>query len=652
MNQFIELTQKTPPSKTLEGEKRATERELMKASEDKYRALVENGSDVILVAQDERFKFLNSKAMEISGYSQEEILSKPFLDFIHPSDRGIIIERYLKRLRGDEFLHVYPFRMVEKSGKIKWMEIHATQINWEGKPASLCFLSDITERRKAEESLQDSEEKYRVLVENANEAIFIRQDDLIKFPNPKTLSLTGYAFEELSNIPFLNLVHADDRSHLIERTEQNIQKKNFLETYSFRILNKTRDEIWVQMNFAPVNWEGKPATLNFLRNVTQEKKLEAQFQFAQKMEAIGNLASGIAHDFNNLLMGIQGYVSLMLLDVDPNHHHWESLKRIGELVKGGSGLTSQLLAFARKGKYEVKTWDVNKIILKSSTMFEHTKKEIRVHRRLQENVWNVEVDRGQIEQALLNLYVNAWQAMPEGGDLYLETKNVRLDQNYKKPFAVKPGIYVRISITDTGVGIAKEIQEKIFEPFFTTKEMGRGTGLGLASVYGIVKNHGGIINVYSEEGHGTTFHLYFPASHKEIIEEKGLSGEILKGNETILLVDDENTIVEVVGKALQMVGYQVLVAKKGEEAIEIYQKNNGRVALIILDMIMPGMGGQKVYDRLKEINPKVKVILASGYSIDSEASHIMDKGCNGFIQKPFGIKELSEKIREVLDLSC
>jgi CheY-like chemotaxis protein len=283
-------------------------------------------------------------------------------------------------------------------------------------------------------------------------------------------------------------------------------------------------------------------------------------------------------------------------------------------------------------------------------MFERTKKEIKVYRKYQQDIWASEVDSGQIEQLLLNLFVNAWQAMPDGGDLYLETKNVTLGEDYIKPFWLKPGRYVKISVTDTGVGMDEKTQQRIFEPFFTTKEMGRGTGLGLASAYGIVKSHGGFINVYSQIGHGTTFKIYLPASDKELKEEKKpMSIEILRGSETVLLVDDENTITDVVEKALTMMGYKVFLAGGGEEAVKVYSKNQGSISLVILDMIMPGMNGGKTYDLLKEINPGVKVILSSGYSFNGEAAQIMSRGCDGFIQKPFGIKELSQKIREILD---
>jgi two-component system cell cycle sensor histidine kinase/response regulator CckA len=502
--------------------------------------------------------------------------------------------------------------------------------------------------RQAEEALRASEEKYRTLVENASEAIFILQDEKIKFANSRAIFLSGYTAEELSRTPFMELIHPEDREMARERYGGKMKGEDIPGSQAYRYLNKSGETLWVQMNSVPITWEGRPATLHFARDLTQEKKLEAQFQMAQKMEAIGTLAGGIAHDFNNLLMGIQGHISLMLFDLLSSHPHYESLKKIEEQVKSGANLASQLLAFARRGKYEVRPSDLNQIVQQSSGMFERTKKEVKVSRKYQEKIWPVEVDRNQIEQILLNLYVNAWQAMQEGGNLYLETQNITVGPDYSKPFAVQPGRYVRISVRDTGVGMDKKTAARIFEPFFTTKEMGRGTGLGLASVYGIVKNHGGFITVYSEVGHGTTFHIYLPASEKEITEEKKLPGEIPAGKETVLLVDDEETIIEVMEKALLLTGYKVFVARGGEEALEVFKRNRERIDIVILDMIMPGMGGGKVFDSLRALHPGVKVVLSSGYSIDGEASQIMARGCNGFIQKPFGIRELSQKIREVM----
>jgi CheY-like chemotaxis protein len=325
------------------------------------------------------------------------------------------------------------------------------------------------------------------------------------------------------------------------------------------------------------------------------------------------------------------------------------LKRIEEQVTSGADLTKQLLGFARGGRYEVKTTAMNDIIKKTSSMFGRTKKEITIHLKYGKDLWAVEVDQGQMEQVFMNLYVNAWQAMPGGGEIYLETENVLLEDERVLPYAIKPGKYVKISITDTGMGMDEKTRESIFDPFFSTKALGRGTGLGLATVYGIIKGHGGMINVYSETGHGTTFTLYLPASEKEVVKEKAVEDTVLRGTETILLVDDEKIILNVSKEMLEFLGYRIYLAGSGQEAIAIYREKRNDIDLVILDMIMPGISGGETFDRLREINPEIRVLLSSGYSINGHAQQILDRGCNGFLQKPFQLEKLSRKVREMLD---
>jgi CheY-like chemotaxis protein len=327
----------------------------------------------------------------------------------------------------------------------------------------------------------------------------------------------------------------------------------------------------------------------------------------------------------------------------------DHLKEIEDYVTAAAKLTRQLLGFARKGQVEVKPIDINRLVKKGALMFGRTRKEIEIKSQYQEDLWSVEVDPGQMDQVFLNLFVNAGQAMSEGGELYLDTKNVILDESTVRPHQVRPGKFVKISVTDTGVGMDEETRQRIFDPFFTTKERGRGTGLGLATVYGIMKNHGGFITVFSEKGIGTTFNLYLPASDKQPVVETVASQELVYGSETILLVDDEDIVIDVVGQILENLGYKVLLARSGMEAIEIYWANRSFIDLVILDIIMPHMSGAATYDRLKGIDPDVKVLLCSGYSVDSQAAALLQQGCMGFLQKPFNTRELSRKIRDILD---
>jgi len=518
---------------------------------------------------------------------------------------------------------------------------------------------DITERKQAEKALRESKEFSENLMFSMKDGFSILDKQGVHVNvNQAFCEMTGFTLEELIGSGPPHLYWPEEEYENIETAFEKTLRGEFKD---FELMMKRKNGERFSVIVSP-SWildeEGKVISyfatfkdITVHKQAEEEKKvLEAKLQQAQKMEAIGTLAGGIAHDFNNLLMGIQGHSSLLMSHIDSDHPHFERLKGIQDMVQAGANLTEQLLGFARGGKYEVKPTDLNELIKKSCEMFGRTQKNIEINRKHQKGIWPVEVDRGQIQQVLLNLYVNAWHAMSDGGYIYIETSNVILDENDTKPFNMKPGKYVKISVTDTGAGMDKTTQQKIFDPFFTTKEMGRGTGLGLASTYGIIKNHSGIINVYSEKGTGSTFNIYLPASEKEVsITKKSRTAEIPKGTETVLFVDDEEIILDVGKDMLTEIGYKVLLAKSGKEAVEVYRQHKDTIDLVIVDMIMPRMGGGEAYDRMKEIDPHLKVLLSSGYSIDGEATKILERGCNGFIQKPFNMEELSVKIREILD---
>ena len=627
--------------------------EALRESEERFRELAENIREVFwLFDWNEQKVIYVSPAYEtVWGRSIEDLYNRyeEWAESIHPDDLNYAQESFAKiaETGGGE---TREYRIVRPDGSVRWVSDRGFAITGDdGKVLRIAGIAeDITERKRAEEALRESEEKYRLLVENAYDAIFVVQDGVFKYANPRTLEMTGYSRKELASIPFSSRIHSEDRDMVVERYKRRLKGEEVNSNYTYRAINKAGEQGWRQINSVPITWEGRPATMCFVRDITSEKRLEAELQQARRMEALGTLAGGIAHDFNNLLMGIQGRISLMIMDADPSQSRYEDLKDMEDIVKSGADLTKQLLGFARTGKYDVKPTDLTELIKRTFLIFGRTHKEIQIHINYQEDIWAVEVDQRQIEQVLLNLYVNAWQAMPGGGDLYLQTRNVILDENFVKPFHLAPGNFVKISVTDTGVGMDETTQQKVFEPFFTTKEMGRGTGLGLASVYGIVRNHGGIINVYSEKGQGTNFNIYLPASASEIIEEKKSPGNPMKGTETILLVDDDERIVAIGAKALKKMGHQVLSARNGKEAILLYEKNQNNIDVVVLDMIMPEMGGGETYDRLKAINPNVRVILSSGYSIEGQASEILKRGCDGFIQKPFKMRELSQRIKEIL----
>jgi two-component system, cell cycle sensor histidine kinase and response regulator CckA len=381
----------------------------------------------------------------------------------------------------------------------------------------------------------------------------------------------------------------------------------------------------------------------------EKKKLQRQLIQVQKMEAIGTLAGGIAHDFNNILMGLQGHISMFLHDIHPDHPYRVKLENMESYIRRGADLTKQLLGFARGGKYDVKPTDMNELLGKSADLFGRTRKEISIYRSFAEGLWTVDADQGQMDQVFLNLFVNSSQAMPGGGNLDLRTENVVFGEMDPKPIGLTKGRFVRITVTDDGVGMDKKTLDRVFEPFFTTKPKGIGSGLGLASAYGIVKNHGGGIHVYSEPEKGTTIQIYLPVTEKPPATGEEKKEKVLTGRETILVVDDEQINISVMVEMLEMLHYRVLPAGSGQEAIAIYQEKKGEIDLVVMDMIMPGISGGKTFDILREINPDVAVILASGYSVEGEARIIINRGCRGFIQKPFHLQELSRKVREALD---
>ncbi len=380
----------------------------------------------------------------------------------------------------------------------------------------------------------------------------------------------------------------------------------------------------------------------------EHKRLEAQLHDAQKFKAIGTLAGGIAHDFNNLLMGVQGRASLISMNLEPSHPLMEHVSAIEEHVRSATDLTKQLLGFARGGKYEVRPIDLNEIVDNSAQMFGRTRKQINIHKKMAEQSITVEVDKSQIEQVLLNLFVNAWQAMPSGGNLYIETGITELDAEFCCSHEMTPGSYAWFSVTDTGLGMSEEVRQRVFDPFFTTKEKQRGTGLGLASAYGIVKNHGGYIRVSSKSGEGATFYTYLPLSKKAAFREIPAAAQLVRGVGHILVVDDEQMILDIGKALLETLGYQVSTANGGEQAVEVLSKKNEDIDLVILDMIMPGLDGGITFDRIRALDKEVKVILSSGYSLDGQAQEILERGCSGFIQKPFTISELAVTVRKIL----
>ncbi len=596
-----------------------------------------------------RLLMVNKGFAELTGYTTEEI--KTLDDWFpraypDPEYRAQVLADWNSSKKTTDA--VRQFKVTCKTGKVKDIEFRGSFLP-DGR--ALVTLADITEREQAEEALKESEGRFRTLVEESPLGIaVIGQDGGFRYLNRQFRAIFGYTLEDVPNGSVWSRKAYPEKAYRdqVIGTWLEDQKMAPVGQSRERRFNVTcKDGTRKCILFRPVLLENMDQFV-ICEDLTEKMKLERQFQQAQKFEAIGTLAGGIAHDFNNLLMGIHGRTSLMKVDLSPTHPYMEHLEAVEEYVRSAASLTRQLLGFARGGKYEVKPTDVNELVVESAAMFGRTKKEIRIHTKVHPEPLVADVDRGQIEQVLLNIFVNAWQAMPEGGNLYLETRPVMLDDDHCTTSQAIAGPYAMVSITDTGVGMDEETRRRIFDPFFTTKEKGRGTGLGLASAYGIIGNHGGLITANSEKGSGATFDICLPLSGRRLNSEMPMSGRLVKGSETILLVDDEDMILAVGRAMLEKLGYRVVTACDGRQAVESVARMADEIDLVILDLIMPGMDGGKTFDRIREIRPRTRVLLSSGYAINGQAEEILKRGCNGFIQKPFDIQQLSDKVRQLL----
>ncbi|MGV8057658.1 MAG: PAS domain S-box protein [Smithellaceae bacterium] len=627
-------------------------RQALQESETAYRTIFENTGTAVAIADENKKPLLvNNEMCQLTGFSKEELLAADWITFVAPQDRERLRGYHRLRLTDPEAApRHYEYQIITKYGDFKDVFMVSELIPDTKK--SLVSMIDITGRKQAEAALSKSNELLQELFRSSRDIICILdKNGIFQYVSPSLTSVTNHQEHELIGKSCFEFIYFDDRKLAINAFSTLVTGKNRGIVTEFRF--RKADGTWIYLEALGNNCLDNTAIKGIIinaRDVSARKRMEDQLLQAHKMQAIGTLASGIAHDFNNLLMGIQGYISLMLLHKDSGDPEFDKLNKMQSLVQSGADLTANLLGFARGGQYELKPADINELVSKTANIFGRTKKEILIHQKYEKNILPVEVDRVQIEQVLINIYVNSWQAMPgDGGDIYVETDNITLSDADAPAIGIKEGDYVRIMISDTGSGMDEETRRRVFEPFFTTKEQGRGAGLGLASAYGIIKAHGGVIDVTSELGHGTIFSIYLPASAKKISRETIDDKTMILGNETILLVDDEESIIDVCGEILDTLGYNVLQAANGADALKIYETNKGRIDLVILDMIMPGLSGGETFDALKLIDPEAKVMLSSGYMVSDQAKRIMDKGCHAFIQKPFRMEELSRKIRGVLD---
>ena len=646
--------------------------EALRESELRYRSLFQESQDALFLIKNHVYIDCNPAAERLFRCSREEILG---------SNPGRFSPEFQSdgSASSDLTASMHKTRFSERPLRFEWMhkakgdhlfdaEVSISKVFIRGEATFLVLVRDITEQKHVREILMKEQERLASILDGIPlPTIMIDRNHRVLFWNRSSELTSGVSRENVLNQPLnLGFLYKDQQHPTLANLILDLTDEELLAQYGDKGLRKYEEtpEAFGVVERLSVNGRERVVALVATRlrdtrgkvvgaiqcaqDITERAQLQEQLQQVQKIEALGTLAGGIAHDFNNLLMAIQGHVSLILLDAPSAARYIEKLRSIDRLVKSGAELTRQLLGFARAGKYDVKPVDINELIENSSDMFGRTRKEIEIEKQLEPALWTVEADRGQIEQVLLNIYVNAWQAMPAGGKLSIKSGNTLLQPDDVEPWGIRPGRYLKIVIADTGIGMDEDTLKRIFDPFFTTKEMGRGTGLGLASAYGIIKNHGGFIDVASQKGKGTIFTIYLPASGKPVSSEIRSADVLQKGTETILFVDDEEEILAVSEEILQTLGYQALVARNGREALEIYRNNRNSIDLVILDMIMPGMSGGETHDALRKIDPHVRVLLSSGYSLDGQANEILQRGCDGFLQKPFDITALSIKLKEIL----
>jgi len=632
-------------------------RERLRESEAWYRTVFESYAAAIFVIDaDDIISMTNLQARFLSGYEKEEIEGRlKWTDLVHQDDIPMLAESRKKRLETlDETIKTYRIRLKAKEG-YKWVYMSVGFI-----PAlkkTIASLIDITEQVKKEEELRHREMIFRQALEASPLPIILYDTELRPtFLNEAFERLFGWSKEEFLSKGLMVLPHIPEelRSEANEFV-QEIYKKGITQRRTKRFTKDGRTLDVLLTGGAFKDQLGNPmGIIVFLMDITEEERINAQLKQLTKLEAIANVTSGISHDFNNILQAIYGFTQVMLLKKTPEDPDYKRLRAIEESCERARDLIQNLLVFARKAEVRLKPINLNREVKQNVSILERLlPKMINIELDLEHELHTISADTTQLQQILLNLSVNARDAMPEGGTLTFRTQNVYLDEDYcKGHLGFEPGEYVLLAVSDTGVGIPKEIRDKIFDPFFTTKEAGKGTGLGLSIVYGIVKAHKGHINVYSEEGKGTTFKIYFPAiltdemARKE--REENFHLPMGKG-ERVLVVDDEESLQDILSETLSKYNYRVMGAMTGEEALRICSEKGNEIALILLDLNMPGMGGIKCLKELEKTDLKAKVIIISGYAPNGDIKKEVTSRNLPYLLKPFDIPSLMRTIRRLLD---
>jgi PAS domain S-box-containing protein len=621
----------------------------LRCAEEKYRAIFENAVEGIFQsAPDGRFLSVNPAMAKMHGFSSPEEMMAEVTDIKH--QLYVDPKRYDDRQRLmaiHSFVKDFEGQVYKKGNGKLWISQSARNVQddqgrvlyYEG------FAQDVTERKEAEELSRN-------LIAASPLGIYIIQHDKFQIINQWFQDITGFDKEALSSMDPADLVHPEDRQEVEKQAANMLEGKNSV-PYEYRIITREGQVKWIMETVTPTTFQGSEAILGFSMDITGHKELEKQLLQAQKMEAVGRLAGGVAHDFNNMLGAIIGYTEMLMNRLNHDELAYHYCEELRKAANRAAMLTRQLLAFSRRQLLQPRKLNLNVIIGDLEKMLRRLiDEDIELFLNLEPVLAFVKADAGQMEQVILNLAINARDAMPQGGKLIISTANVTLDETPgQEQTGFTPGPYVLLGVSDDGPGIEPQNLEHIFEPFFTTKEVGGGTGLGLSMVYGIVKQSGGFIEVFSQPGRGTTFRLYLPSvgDFGEFFQPQAAENEPLKGTETILLVEDEKLLRQLTKDALEVNGYKVLEARDSREAITICEEYREPIHLMLTDVVMPQMSGRELAQTLKDLRPEIKVLYMTGYAEDVLFRQgVLDANLI-FLQKPFRQYELTAKVRQVLD---
>ncbi|MDO9391061.1 MAG: PAS domain S-box protein, partial [bacterium] len=628
----------------------------IRESQEKYRDLVENINDVVFAVDIHgKLMYISPSVEQVFGYRPDEIIGRNFIDFVDEADRPLLAREMQSHSQGG----VAPgeYRITTKNGVTKWISSSSRLIMEDGKPVGLNgLMTDITERRQAGEQIRLAAKKWETTFDSIGDGICLldRQWKILQC-NQSFINMVGRPYAEVLGRSCHDLFYGTDQTlekSPLTRMEHSLHHETQeLERAGRFLLAKADPIIDHQKALA--------GAVYTVTDITDRKLLEQELLQAQKMEAVGFLAGGVAHDFNNMLAGIVGNAELLQLKIYGQKELESYLDNIIKASGHAAGLTKQLLAFARKGQYQQVPVNVHKVIAETLGILGNTiDRRIKIEQHLRANPAVILGDHSQLENALMNLGINARDAMPQGGKLIFSTDLINLDKEYilQRNYKVEPGHYIQISVDDTGSGMSEEVKRHLFEPFFTTKEKGRGTGLGLAGVYGCIKNHGGSVEVYSEPGRGTAIKLYLPlyadltaAGEPDFVQLKEMA--VTAGTGSILIVDDEDMIRTIAAQILKTAGYQVQTCADGQEAVDLYARDHGNIDLVIMDMVMPRLDGREAFNQMRKIEPRVKMLLSSGFSEDGDAQAILEDGALGFIQKPYRSAELLLRVQQALQLT-